>query len=465
MTATTIETLSLKDLDQANLVAWSEALGDPEWLRARRLAALAALDKLERPGPREEAWRFTDPKRAGLDRHRILRTGGQPRGDEGTSSMFTEAGPEPAPGADSDLELEPGGLVTVSDGAALSSSLAADLAARGVILTDFATAAREHAELVEPRFMTSAAPFEEDWFLALHAACVTAGTFLYVPPGVELAVPLGALYRRTAPGATFAHTLVVVGEGAALTFVQQHESPESIGGRAFHHGVTELLAGPNASVQLLNLQEWGSEEVNHFGVLRTEVARQATFRSFVVTLGGGTVRISPETRLYEGAEADFLGAAFADAGQRFEHRATTHHVEPHARSELLYKGGLLGGSRNIFYGNILIYPGARGSDAGQTMRNLVLSKHAHAEAIPFLEIENSDVRCAHAAATGRVDDLHLFYLQSRGISRTEARRLVVFGFFEEVLAQATVPAVRRRLEAALEAELAKLADEGEGAAA
>jgi Fe-S cluster assembly protein SufD len=95
------------------------------------------------------------------------------------------------------------------------------------------------------------------------------------------------------------------------------------------------------------------------------------------------------------------------------------------------------------------------------MRNLVLSKHAHAEAIPFLEIENSDVRCAHAAATGRVDDLHLFYLQSRGISRTEARRLVVFGFFEEVLAQATVPAVRRRLEDALEAELAKLADEGE----
>jgi Fe-S cluster assembly protein SufD len=457
VTATTIETLSLKDLDQANLVAWSEALGDPEWLRARRLAALAALDKLERPGPREEAWRFTDPKRAGLDRHRILRTGGQARADGASVSAGAKAG--------TDLELELGGLVTVSDGAALNTTLADDLAAKGVVLTDFATAAREHAGLVEPRFMTSAAPFEEDWFLALHAACVTTGAFLYVPPGVELAVPLGALYRRTTPGATFAHTLVVVGEGAAVTFVQQHESPDGIGGRAFHHGVTELLVGPNASVQLLNLQEWGSEEVNHFGVLRTEVARRAKFRSFVVTLGGGTVRISPETRLYEGAEADFLGAAFADSGQRFEHRATTHHVEPHARSELLYKGGLLGGSRNIFYGNILIYPGARGSDAGQTMRNLVLSKHAHAEAIPFLEIENSDVRCAHAAATGRVDDLHLFYLQSRGIPRTEARRLVVFGFFEEILAQATVPAVRRRLEDALEAELAELADEedpGEG---
>ena len=465
MPTTTIETLSLKDLDQATVAAWSEALGDPEWLRARRLSALAALDKLERPGPREEAWRFTDPKRAGLDRHRILRTAGLQAHADGTSVFAGEqAGSEPARQAGSDLELEPGGLVTVVDGAASGVSLAADLAARGVVLTDFATAAREHADLVEPRFMTSAARFDEDWFLALHATCVTAGAFLYVPSGVELAVPLGALYRRTAPGATFAHTLVVVEEGAALTFVQQHDSPAAIGGRAFHHGVTELLVGPNASVQLLNLQEWGSEEVNHFGVLRTEVARRAKFRSFVVTLGGGTVRISPETRLYEGAEADFLGAAFADSGQRFEHRATTHHVEPHARSKLLYKGGLLGGSRNIFYGNILIYPGARGSDAGQTMRNLVLSKHAHAEAIPFLEIENSDVRCAHAAATGRVDDLHLFYLQSRGISRTQARRLVVFGFFEEILAQATVPAVRRRLEDALEDELAELADEEDGAA-
>jgi Fe-S cluster assembly protein SufD len=167
------------------------------------------------------------------------------------------------------------------------------------------------------------------------------------------------------------------------------------------------------------------------------------------------VRLAPDARLSEGAEADFLGAVFADEGQRFEHRATVTHAEPHARSTLLYKAGLLGGSRNIFNGTLVISPGARGSDAAQTMRNLVLSRHAHAEANPFLEILNSDVRAAHAAATGRVDDLHLFYLQSRGIPREQARRLVVFGFFEEILEQVAVPAVRRRLEAALEAELAR----------
>ena len=254
-----------------------------------------------------------------------------------------------------------------------------------------------------------------------------------------MTVPIGVLQRRTTAGATFAHTLVVVEPEASLTLVQQHGSPETLDGRAFHHGVTELLIGERASVQYLSLQEWGSEQVNHFAVQRALVGRQARFRSFVVTLGGGVVRVSPEVVLGEGAEADLLGAVFADAGQRFEHRANVTHAEPHARSSLLYKAGLLGGSRNIFNGNLIISPGARGTDAGQTMRNLVLSRDAHAEANPFLEILNSDVKAAHAAATGRVDDLHLFYLESRGIPRRTARRLVVFGFFEEVLAQVTMP--------------------------
>jgi Fe-S cluster assembly protein SufD len=444
------DVLTLKALDQAAVTAWSEALGDPDWFRSRRLEALAALGKLDRPTGREEEWRFTDPKRAGLDRHPVLRTGG------GQGVAGAAAGVLAGEG-----DLEPGGLVTTVDGATVAVDLAVDLAARGVLLTDLGTALREHAGLVEPRFMTSAAPFDEDWFLALHATLVSAGAFLYVPRGVEVEVPLGALYRRTLAGATFAHTLIVVEPEASLTFVQSHDSPTDLAGRAFHHGVTELFVGERARVQCLSLQEWGSEAVNHFAVQRAVLGRQASYRSFVVTLGGGVVRVAPDAVLGEGSETDALGAVFADAGQRFEHRATITHAEPHARSTLLYKAGLLGGSRNIFNGNLIISPGARGTDAGQTMRNLVLSRHAHAEANPFLEILNSDVRAAHAAATGRVDDLHLFYLESRGIPRDVARRLVVFGFFEEVLAQVTVPAVRRRLEAALEAELEAAAAEAQ----
>jgi Fe-S cluster assembly protein SufD len=451
-----IDEIPFKGLDQAAVTAWSEALGDPEWFRARRLEALAALEKLERPMGREEDWRFTNPRAAGLDRARIIRgtAGGVvPAAQELTAGHGrAEAGGGTVSGA----ELQPGGLVTTVDGgAAGEATLAADLADQGVLLTDLGTALREHAELVEPRFMVSAAPFDENWFLALHATLVSGGAFLYVPRGVEVELPIGAVYRRTRSGATFGHTLVVVEDDAQLTLVQEHGSPEELDGRAFHHGVTELFVGERASVQHLTLQEWGSEQVTHFGVQRALVARQGGYRSLVVTLGGGVVRMAPDARLSEGAEADFLGAAFADEGQRFEHRATVTHAEPFARSTLLYKAGLLGGSRNIFNGTLVISPGARGSDAAQTMRNLVLSRHAHAEANPFLEILNSDVRAAHAAATGRVDDLHLFYLQSRGIPREQARRLVVFGFFEEVLRQVAVPAVRRRLEAALEAELAR----------
>jgi Fe-S cluster assembly protein SufD len=461
------ETLTLKGLDQHAVTAWSRALGDPDWFLARRLEALAALGKLERPSNREEAWRFTDPKRAGLDRHPILRSAGADAPHAGAAAAADTGGlaaghADPASGGDVEgTVLEPAGLVTTVDGASTAAALDPGLAGRGVVLTDLTTAVREHAGLVEPRFMTSAAPFDEDWFLALHATLVSAGGFLYVPRGVEVTVPLGALHRRTTAGASFAHTLVVVEPEASLTLVEQHGSPEALDGRAFHHGVTELLIGERASVQYLSLQEWGSEGVNHFGVQRALVGRHGSFRSFVVTLGGGVVRVSPDVVLAEGAEADLLGAVFADAGQRFEHRATVTHAEPHARSSVLYKAGLLGGSRNIFNGNLIIRPGARGTDAGQTMRNLVLSRDAHAEANPFLEILNSDVKAAHAAATGRVDDLHLFYLESRGIPRRTARRLVVFGFFEEVLAQVTVPEVRRRLEAALEAELAT-AERAEG---
>jgi Fe-S cluster assembly protein SufD len=451
-----MESIPFKGLDQATVSAWSEALGDPEWFRARRLEALAALEKLERPNGREEDWRFTNPRAGGLDRAQVIRSGG-PLAPAATDQLGAGHGKATAGGGAAGAELEAGGLVATVDGASAPVTLEADLAAKGVILTDLATALREHASLVEPRFMTAAAPFGEDWFLALHATLVSAGAFLYVPAGVQVELPVGALYRRTRAGATFAHTLVVVEDDAALTFVQEHGSPEELDGRAFHHGVTELFVGERASVQHLTLQEWGSERVVHFGVQRALVAREGRYRSLVVTLGGGVVRIAPDARLAQGAEAEFLGATFADEGQRFEHRATVTHAEPFTRSVLLYKGGLLGGARNIFNGTLSISPGARGSDAAQTMRNLVLSRHAHAEANPFLEILNSDVRAAHAAATGRVDDQHLFYLQSRGIPRDQARRLVVFGFFEEILEQVGVPAVRRRLEAALEAELEEVA--------
>ena len=414
MTQESIETLTLKDLDPDTVTAWSRALGDPDWFLARRLEALAALGKLERPNNREEAWRFTDPKRAGLDRHPILRTSGQAAAEG--ARVLAAGHADAASGGDvAGTELEPAGLVATVDGAGAEAFLEPDLAAKGVILTDLATALRDHAGLVEPRFMTSAAPFDEDWFLALHATLVTAGAFLYVPRGVEADRPhrgaAAAHHRRgdlrPHPGRGRARGVADPGPAARLA-----RDPGRARLPPRRHRAADRRAGQRPVPVAPGVGERAGQP------LRRPAGRgraPGRFRSFVVTLGGGVVRVSPEVVLGEGAEADLLGAVFADAGQRFEHRANVTHAEPHARSSLLYKAGLLGGSRNIFNGNLIISPGARGTDAGQTMRNLVLSRDAHAEANPFLEILNSDVKAAHAAATGRVDDLHLFYLESRGI--------------------------------------------------
>src|SRR5271165_939622 len=204
--------LALGDLDEAAVAAWSAALGDPAWLADRRLRALAALAALTPPTKRDEPWRFTDPAVAGVDRGVVLAGTGAGPPPEAAGLLAGE-------GAGT---LRPGGLLTVGDGTVVAADLDPELAAKGVILTDLRTAAGDHADLVRPRLMTEAAPFESDWFLALHAVAVTDGTFLYVPAGVEVELPVGMLQWRSVPGATFTHTLVVVEPGASLTFVQQH---------------------------------------------------------------------------------------------------------------------------------------------------------------------------------------------------------------------------------------------------
>jgi Fe-S cluster assembly protein SufD len=148
-----------------------------------------------------------------------------------------------------------------------------------------------------------------------------------------------------------------------------------------------------------------------------------------------------------------LGVYFTDGSQHFDHRSLQDHIAPHCTSDLLYKGALRDSSRVVYSGLIRVAPGANGTDAYQTNRNVVLSDEAKADSIPNLEIENNDVRCSHAASVGPVDEDEIFYLQTRGISREEAERLIVTGFFQEVLDRVPLEEVRSGLESAIEAEL------------
>jgi Fe-S cluster assembly protein SufD len=206
-------------------------------------------------------------------------------------------------------------------------------------------------------------------------------------------------------------------------------------------------------VRYVSLQDWG-RGVTHLSVQRARIDRDAQVRSLAVTFGADLSRTEVESILAgPGGHSEMLGVYFTDGSQHFDHRSLQDHVAPNCTSDLLYKGALRDSSRVVYSGLIHIAPGAKGSNAFQTNRNVVLSDEAKADSIPNLEIENNDVKCSHAASVGPVDEDQVFYLQSRGISRDEAERLIVRGFFQEVLDRVPLEEVRQGLDAAIEDEL------------
>ncbi|GAA4035303.1 Fe-S cluster assembly protein SufD [Allokutzneria multivorans] len=217
----------------------------------------------------------------------------------------------------------------------------------------------------------------------------------------------------------------------------------------------EVVVGDGAKLTVVTVIDWADDAV-HVTSHHAKVGRDATLRHTVVTLGGNLVRISP-TVAYDGpgGDAELLGVYFADAGQHLEHRLFVDHGVPNCRSNVVYKGALQGeDAHTVWIGDVLIRAAAEATNTFELNRNLLLTDGARADSVPNLEIETGEIEGAgHASATGRFDDEQLFYLQARGIPVEQARRLVVRGFFHEIIAKITVPEVRERLEAAIEAEL------------
>ncbi|MGW5451375.1 Fe-S cluster assembly protein SufD [Nocardia sp. NPDC003979] len=224
----------------------------------------------------------------------------------------------------------------------------------------------------------------------------------------------------------------------------------------------EFVLGDSAKLTVVAVQEWADDAV-HVTAHHLKLGRDANLRHVSATLGGDLVRLSGTVRYAgPGGEAELFGLYFADAGQHFEQRLLVDHAEPNCKSNVLYKGALQGDpsspkgdARTVWIGDVLIRAAAEGTDTYEANRNLVLTDGARADSVPNLEIETGEIAGAgHASATGRFDDEQLFYLRARGIPEDVARRLVVRGFFFEIIQKVTVPEVRERLEAAIEAELA-----------
>jgi Fe-S cluster assembly protein SufD len=217
----------------------------------------------------------------------------------------------------------------------------------------------------------------------------------------------------------------------------------------------EIIADEGSHLTVVSLQEWDDDAI-HLASHFARVGRDAQLKHFVVSLGGSIVRVNPSAHLAEqGADADLNGVYFADGGQHLEQQVYVNHDAPNTKSRVNYKGALQGeGARTVWIGDVLIGRTAPGTDSYEQNRNLVLSEGTRADSIPNLEIETGDILGAgHASATGRFDDEHLFYLESRGIPEEEARRIVVLGFLSEIVQRIGEPGLQDRLIAALEDEL------------
>ncbi len=341
------------------------------------------------------------------------------------------------------------GINVQIDGATVFTELNADLAAQGVIFTDMETAIERHPELVKRYFMTDCVPASDNKFAALHGAFWSGGTFLYVPKNVHAEVPLRThVYASTAGSAIFPHTLVVAEEGASVVMVDSWSSLLS-DQPVIASGVIEINAGEAANVRYVQIQNWG-RNVWNFVDQRGLMAQDSQMSSLNVALGSRLSKSLISGHLLgAGASAEMLGLYFADENQHLDHQTRQMHVSPYGTSDLLFKGAIKDRAHTVYSGLIKVFPNAQRTDAYQANRNLVLSRTARADTIPNLEIAANDVRCTHGATVGQVEEEYIFYLMSRGINRTEAVKLIVDGFFDEVIERVPVPEVQEEVRAAI----------------
>ena len=303
----------------------------------------------------------------------------------------------------------------------------------------------EWVERTDARIGTTGRPEEKASANAWHSFEKALAVTIGGDEHVDVTVTRSSL----GSGARAAHTIIEARPNSVSTVVLQNT------GSALLSENVEIIVGDGAKLTLVTVQEW-DEDAIHLASHFATVGRDARFRHIAVSLGGKVIRLNPSTHLIAaGGDAELFGLYFADAGQHIEQRVYVEHVAEHTKSRVNYKGALNGeGARTVWVGDVLIGPKAAGTDTYEQNRNLVLSEGTRADSVPNLEIETGDILGAgHASATGRFDDEQLFYLQARGITEREARRLVVLGFLSEIVQKVDAGELQDRLKLAIEAEL------------
>src|ERR687894_327622 len=357
------EVLKSKGVSAQTVKALSAFKDEPAWLTEKRLSAWRTFEETPMPTLRDEAWRYTDISDVRVE-------------------DFTPYAPSPDVTEEGELPEavqrlikegeENSALLVQHNSETTYVRVDEELSRKGVVFTDLHTALKEHEDLVKGRLF-ELVPEDYDKFAALSAAAFSGGSFLYVPRGVDVEVPIQSYRWLDVAGSIMPRTLVIVEEGASVTYIDEYASAsEASEDPAFSNGAVELYVGEGANLRYVSLQNW-ERNVLHFNTIRSKTEKDATINSLVVSFGSQLSRTNVEAGLSAaGGDSEMLGLYFADQNQVLDHHTLQDHLAPNAPSDLLYKGALRDESIAVFSGLIRVEPGAQKTDAYQTNRNLIL---------------------------------------------------------------------------------------------
>src|SRR3984957_6918551 len=390
----------------------------PDWFKELQAKAWEEFESQPLPTRGNELWRFSSVKNLSLDGYVAAPD------FSGDPSILTHPREYPNPA---------GRIVFANETLVKAELLDPALESAGGIFTTLADAPHKHSDPLRKHFRAQNARLGSAKFAPLHKSVVQAGTFLWIPRGVEIQQPFEVFHLVQGDwAAVFPHTLIIAEDNSRVTLLEHFVSanPEDHG---FACGVNDLVLKPGSKLNYVSIQEWSGNFVS-IQVNSTVAAKDSAALNLALNFGGKYSRLESVSRMIEsGARSDMLAISVAREGQEFDQRTLQDHQKPDTTSDLLYKNALHDQSRTIFSGLIKVEPGAHRTDAYQKVRNLLLSDDAEANSMPGLEILADDVRCTHGATSGQAEPEELFYLKSRGIDALASKRLIARGFLNEVV--------------------------------
>ncbi|PWA12014.1 Fe-S cluster assembly protein SufD [Pueribacillus theae] len=425
--------------DEAYIREFSKERNEPEWLLELRIRGLKLSNELAMPKPDKtkiDNWNYTSFE------HQVAAeaVGTLQELPQEVKELLDEEQPE-------------GNIIVQRNATVAFKQLSEELKNKGVIFTDLRTAFQEHSELVKKYFMTEAVKIDKHRLTAMHAALLNGGTFLYVPKNVEIEVPLQAVYWQEDPASgLFNHVLIVAEDNSSVTYVENYLSTGS-GKESVATIIAEVFAGPNALIRYGAVDNLGSSVTSYIN--RTGmVSKDGRIEWALGQMNdGNTVSENWTECIGDGSSADAKMVTIGRGKQIQNFLVRVDQIGKHSDGQIFAHGVMKDSATGVFNGIGKIHHGGTKSNAEQTSRILMLSEKARGDANPILLIDEDDVTAGHAASVGRVDDLQLYYLMSRGIDRLEAQRLIVHGFLEPVVATLPIEGVKQALVGLIERKI------------